>query len=141
MNAVTDDEPSRVRSPRRRRHEPQQRQRKLTIRLSPSEEREIKSAAAERTQTAARFVAAAALGAARRNGVPHDLEDLLDRSIDELAAARQQTARVGNNLNQIARELNAGGLPNPADLVAALAAVRNTVTGIDAATAQLLKDG
>ncbi|MFF2956991.1 plasmid mobilization relaxosome protein MobC [Kitasatospora sp. NPDC057965] len=139
MTAAAADEPSAVRRPRRRYHEPQQRQRKLTVRLSLAEEDEIKTAAAERAQTAARFVAAAALSAARRNNVASDADDRLDRSLDELAAARQQTARVGNNLNQIARELNSGGLPHPADLVAALAAVRTTVTSIDTAAAQLLK--
>ncbi|MCG6496932.1 MobC family plasmid mobilization relaxosome protein [Kitasatospora sp. A2-31] len=138
MTAAADDEPSTVRRPRRRFHEPQQRQRKLTVRLSLSEESEIKSAATERAQTAARFVAAAALAAARRS-TSFDPDDRLDRSLDELAAARRQTARVGNNLNQIARELNSGGLPNPVDLVAALAAVRTTVTAIDTASAKLLK--
>ncbi|GJF32603.1 hypothetical protein KNE206_53030 [Kitasatospora sp. NE20-6] len=133
------DEPIAVRSPRRRFHEPQQRQRKLTVRLSPFEEAEIKTAATARAQTAARFVAATALAAARSIDAAVDPDDHLDRSLDELAAARQQTARVGNNLNQIARELNSGGLPHPADLVAALAAVRTTVTAIDTAAVQLLK--
>ncbi|MFE4516363.1 plasmid mobilization relaxosome protein MobC [Kitasatospora sp. NPDC056783] len=133
------DEPNAARRPRRRFHDPQQRQRFLTIRVSTDEQALIRSAANDRAETVARFVASAALTAASHPDAARNPDDQLDRAIDELAAARRQTARVGNNLNQIARELNAGGLPHPADLVAALSAVRGAVATVDSTAAGLLK--
>ncbi|KQV20898.1 MULTISPECIES: plasmid mobilization relaxosome protein MobC [unclassified Kitasatospora] len=134
------DEPTIARRPRRRFHEPQQRQRFLTIRVSSDEQAQIRRAASERAETVARFVASAALSAASRPDAPRDTNDQLNRAIDELAASRRQAARVGNNVNQIARELNSGGLPHPTDLVAALATVRSTIATLDAVAAALLKD-
>ncbi|GAA2266955.1 hypothetical protein GCM10010430_60120 [Kitasatospora cystarginea] len=133
------DEPTVARRPRRRFHEPLQRQRVLTLRVSADEEAQIRRAAAERAETVARFIATAALSAASRPDTARNPDDQLDRAIDELAAARRQTARVGNNVNQIARELNSGGLPHPADLVAALTAVRSTIATIDTAAVGILK--
>ncbi|MFB7672653.1 plasmid mobilization relaxosome protein MobC [Kitasatospora purpeofusca] len=141
MNAAVDaDDESVVRRPRRRYHEPEQRQRKLTARFSPDEEAEIQRAAADRALTVARFIATCTLNAARSVATDQDPEDQRDRALDELAAARHQAARCGNNLNQIARELNSGGLPNPADLVATLAAVRAAITTIDTASAKIVKE-
>ncbi|MGW2542615.1 plasmid mobilization protein [Kitasatospora sp. NPDC001574] len=141
MNAAVDaDDESVERRPRRRYHQPQQRQRKLTARFSADEEAEIQRAAAERALTVARFIATSSLNAARSLTVDQDPEDRRDRALDELAAARHQVARCGNNLNQIARELNSGGLPNPADLVAALAGVRSTIAAIDTASAKIVKE-
>ncbi|GAA2119316.1 hypothetical protein GCM10009759_67280 [Kitasatospora saccharophila] len=141
MNAADDaDDESVVRRPRRRHHEPTQRQRRLTARFSPDEEAEIKRAASARALTTARFIATSALNAARNLTTNEDPEDRRDRALDELAAARHQAARCGNNLNQIARELNSGGLPSPADLVSALAAVRAAITAIDTASAKIVKE-
>ncbi|MFD7736575.1 plasmid mobilization relaxosome protein MobC [Kitasatospora phosalacinea] len=140
MNAAVDADESVVRRPRRRHHEPTQRQRRLTARFSADEEAEIKRAASARALTVARFIATSALNAARNLTANEDPEDRRDRALDELAAARHQAARCGNNLNQIARELNSGGLPSPADLVAALAAVRTAVTAIDTASAKIVKE-
>ncbi|MEV0188412.1 plasmid mobilization relaxosome protein MobC [Kitasatospora purpeofusca] len=141
MNAAVDtDDENVVRRPRRRYHQPEQRQRKLTARFSPDEEAEIQRAAAQRALTVARFIATSCLNAARNLTVDQAPEDRRDRALDELATARRHVARCGNNLNQIARELNSGGLPNPADLVAALAAVRTAVTTVDAAAAKIVKE-
>ncbi|MBV6695585.1 MobC family plasmid mobilization relaxosome protein [Kitasatospora aureofaciens] len=107
--------------------------------MSADEEAQIRRAADERAETVARFIATAALSAASRPDTARNSDDQLDRAIDELAAARRQTARVGNNVNQIARELNSGGLPHPADLVAALTAIRSTIATIDTAAAGILK--
>ncbi|MGW3183237.1 MobC family plasmid mobilization relaxosome protein [Kitasatospora sp. NPDC001119] len=139
ITAESADEPTVVRRPRRRYHEPQQRQRKLTIRVSSDEEAQIQHAADARSLTVARFIATAALSAAARHDVALDVDDRLDRALDELAAARRQTARVGNNINQIARELNSGGLPHPVDLAEALTAVRRAVATVDSTAASLLK--
>ncbi|MFJ9446469.1 MobC family plasmid mobilization relaxosome protein [Kitasatospora sp. NPDC101235] len=133
------DEPTVLRRPRRRYHEPQQRQRKLTIRVSSDEETQIQHAADARALTVARFIATAALSAAARHDAALDADDQLDRAIDELAATRRQIARVGNNVNQIARELNIGGLPHPADLADALARVRTAIATVDSTAAGLLK--
>lgn len=142
MSVEPDDDTNErpVRPPRRRHHLSVQRQRKLTIRVSAEEESLLRAAAASRALTVARFIATAALSAASRSDTPLDTHDQLDRAIDELAAARSEAARAGNNLNQIARELNSGGLPHPADLVATLAAVRSTIADIDSTATRLLAD-
>jgi len=60
--------------------------------------------------------------AAHAVGVPR--HSMLDRLVFE------QWKRVGNNLNQIARNFNAGGLPNPPELKDALRAyieIRNAI--------------
>ncbi|QKW20594.1 plasmid mobilization relaxosome protein MobC [Kitasatospora sp. NA04385] len=134
----TDERP--VRRPRRRHHFPVQRKRFLTIRVSSDEQAAIRRAADERAVTVARFVASVALSAASRPDSSLDSTDQLDRAIDALSAARSEAARAGNNLNQIAHQLNSGGIPHPADLVAALAAVRDTITQLDSTASGLLRD-
>ncbi|MFD0259021.1 hypothetical protein ACFVH7_12200 [Kitasatospora indigofera] len=143
MNAAAvddaDEQSAAVRRPRRRHHQPQQRKRKLTIRVSPAEEAEIKHAARERVQTAARFLATSALNAARGLSVDHDPDDVADRVLDELAASRAHLARVGNNLNQVAFALNAGGQPRPGELEAVLGALRTAIKGIDERAQQMVE--
>ena len=39
----------------------------------------------------------------------------LDDYIDELTALREQVAKIGHNINQIAKKLNSGGRPHPGD--------------------------
>ncbi|MFJ7278252.1 MobC family plasmid mobilization relaxosome protein [Kitasatospora sp. NPDC098663] len=138
-SAAEAEEPNAERRPRRRFHEPQQRQQFLTIRVSNDEKVLLRSAAAARAETVARFVASAALAAVSHPDAARNEDDHFDRAIDELAAARRQVARVGNNVNQIARELNAGGLPHPADLADALVRIRSAITTVDTTAAGLLK--
>ncbi|WP_213088528.1 MobC family plasmid mobilization relaxosome protein [Streptomyces griseoaurantiacus] len=121
-----------ARSPRRRSRNtaPRQRRQKITIRLSVSERAEIAAAARVRGVTVARFLAGAGLAAARGDTAvePHERRDAL---IDELAALRAQLARVGNNINQLARLANSGAVPHTDGLALALARLRRTTRRID----------
>ncbi|MET8623686.1 plasmid mobilization relaxosome protein MobC [Kitasatospora sp. NPDC004669] len=126
------------RSPRRRHRDARSRTKKLTVRLNDSEEAEITAVASARAMTVGRFIATSALSTARGLSADHDPQDRLDRAVDELAAARAHLARVGNNANQIAHQLNAGGYPRPGELDAVLAAVRQAVAAVDRTANQLV---
>ena len=55
----------------------------------------------------------------------------LDDYIDELTALRGEVARIGHNINQIAKKLNSGGHPQPGD-TAVLAQAECTLTAVGA---------
>ncbi|NJP47186.1 MobC family plasmid mobilization relaxosome protein [Streptomyces sp. PRB2-1] len=80
-------------------------------------------------------MAQASLAAAHDvNRVAANLLDLRG-TIRELVAARTDLARVGNNVNQIARTVNAGGDPIGAE--ATLLAVRHAADRLEAAAQAL----
>ncbi|MGW2397127.1 plasmid mobilization protein [Kitasatospora sp. NPDC001664] len=126
------------RRPRRRHRDTEQRAHRIVVRFNLAERDEIAAAASQREQTVSRFVATSTLAAARGQSAVGDPQDRLDRAVDELAAARAQLARVGNNLNQIAFGLNAAGYVQPADLDPTLGAVRKAVAVVDATAAELV---
>ncbi|MGW1004072.1 MobC family plasmid mobilization relaxosome protein [Streptomyces sp. NPDC002520] len=55
----------------------------------------------------------------------------LDDYIDELTALRGEVAKIGHNINQIAKKLNSGGHPQPGD-TALLAQAEQTLTAVGA---------
>jgi hypothetical protein len=55
----------------------------------------------------------------------------LDDYIDELTALRSAVAKIGHNINQIAKKLNSGGHPQPGDTVV-LAQAERTLTAVGA---------
>ncbi|RPK48345.1 Bacterial mobilization protein (MobC) [Streptomyces sp. ADI92-24] len=126
------------RKPRRRSRNPTERTRKTTTRLSDTEKAEIVAAAAQRSVTVARFLAAAGLAAARGSTTLHTNEQL-DDAIDELAALRTALSRVGNNINQIAYAHNAGGQPRPGELEHALTTLTRLLARIDDVADTLVK--
>lgn len=126
------------RKPRRRSRNPSERTRKTTTRLSDTEKAEIAAAAAQRNVTVARFLAAAGLAAARGSTTLH-ADERLDAAIDELAALRTALARIGNNINQIAYVLNAGGQPRPGELDHALAILLRLMARVDDAADALVR--
>ncbi|MFF0290196.1 plasmid mobilization protein [Streptomyces sp. NPDC005262] len=93
-----------VRRGRRRPRQPRQRVKRLTFRASEAEEAEIQAAADAKGVSKARFIAQA-VHAQLHNRTGLDQDEALDR----LEAARVDLARVGNNINQMARILNSGG--------------------------------
>ncbi|AEN10822.1 MULTISPECIES: hypothetical protein [unclassified Streptomyces] len=125
------------RKPRRRTRNPNERARKTTTRLSDDEKAEITAAAMQRGVTVARFLAAAALAAARGSTTLHTNEQL-DAAIDELAALRTALARLGNNINQIAYTYNAGGQPRPGELDRALSVLLRLLARVDDAANTLV---
>ncbi|MFC4035803.1 plasmid mobilization relaxosome protein MobC [Streptomyces polygonati] len=118
------------RAPRRRSRNPSQRNYKLTTRLSLAEKTEISTAAAQRAVTVARFLAAAALAAAR-GSLPVQSNEQLDAAIDELAALRTAVSRVGNNINQIAYVYNSGGQSRPGELDHVLGVLNRILVRVD----------
>ncbi|MBA4864046.1 MobC family plasmid mobilization relaxosome protein [Streptomyces sp. PSKA54] len=128
-----------ARQPRRRTRAPKPRHRTqfLTVRVNDDEHAEITSAARVRAVTTAHFLATAGLAAARgtTNLEPNEQRDA---AVDELAALRAQLARVGNNLNQLARSANSGAIPHPDELTRTLAWLRRVVHRIDQAADTLV---
>ncbi|MFJ4721959.1 plasmid mobilization relaxosome protein MobC [Streptomyces luteogriseus] len=55
----------------------------------------------------------------------------LDDYIDELTALRREVAKIGHNINQIAKKLNSGGHPHPMDTTL-LAQAEHTLTAVGA---------
>ncbi|WP_330457419.1 MobC family plasmid mobilization relaxosome protein [Streptomyces sp. NBC_00820] len=125
------------RTPRRRTRNPKQRTHKTTTRLSDTEKTEITAAAQQRAVTVARFLAFAGLAAARGSTTLHTNEQF-DAAIDELAALRTALSRIGNNINQIAYVLNAGGQPRPGELGHALGVLTRLLGRVDDAANDLV---
>ncbi|MFD4381439.1 plasmid mobilization protein, partial [Streptomyces bacillaris] len=125
------------RKPRRRTRNPSERTRKTTTRLSDTEKAEIAAAATQRGITVARFLAGAGLAAARGSTALHTNEHF-DTAIDELASLRTALARIGNNINQIAYVLNAGGRPRPGELDHALSVLLRLLASLDDAANNLV---
>jgi hypothetical protein len=97
----------------------------------------VKAAADHTGASLAKFMAQASLAAAHDiNRVAANLLDLRG-TIRELVATRTELARIGNNVNQIARALNAGG--DPVGVEATLVAVRRAAARAEAA-AQVLAE-
>ncbi|MFH9351214.1 plasmid mobilization protein [Kitasatospora sp. NPDC017646] len=130
-----------ARRPRRRHRDDQQRAHRIVVRFNEAERDEIAAAASTREQTVARFVATSTLAAARGHSSARDPQDRLDHAVDELAAARAQLARVGNNLNQLTFGLNAAGYVQLAELASTLGVVRAAITVVDSAAAKLVAGG
>lgn len=125
------------RKPRRRARNLTERTHKLTVRLSDSERAEIAAAARQHVLTLAGFLAVAGLAAARgRVTVGPDRQ--LTAAVDELVALRTAISRVGNNVNQIAFVLNAGGQPPPSRLDHAVRTVLDVLARIDGAADALV---
>ncbi|WP_256331939.1 MobC family plasmid mobilization relaxosome protein [Streptomyces sp. 2314.4] len=90
-----------------------------SVRLTQDELDTVKHAAEAVGLKTAGFLADAAVAVAQAQGAPKTW--LLDQRgrVEELMAASAQLARVGNNLNQIARVLNSGGQADYVDEVVA----------------------
>ncbi|WP_329134021.1 MobC family plasmid mobilization relaxosome protein [Streptomyces sp. NBC_01476] len=129
--------PTRTRQRRRTRTRQNKRRPAVSVRLSTTERTEVEGAADHAGASLAKFMAQASLAAAHDiNRVAANLLDLRG-TIRELVAARTDLARVGNNINQIARTLNSGGDPIGAE--AALADVRRAAARLETAAQQLVE--
>ncbi|MFG1804983.1 MobC family plasmid mobilization relaxosome protein [Streptomyces sp. NPDC049040] len=129
--------PTRTRPQRRSRTRQNKQRDAVSVRLSTTERAQVKAAADHTGASLAKFMAQASLAAAHDiNRVAANLLDLRG-TIRELIAARTDLARIGNNINQIARAINSGGDPIGAE--AALADVRRVAARLEAA-AQTLAD-
>lgn len=97
------------------------------VRLTEAEELELSVAASRDDRTVSRFVVESAL--ARVRGV--DVSDV-QQTIAALFAVQHQLAKVGNNVNQIARHANAtGGEILREELAQELAELRGSVRRVN----------
>jgi uncharacterized protein (DUF1778 family) len=128
------DQPRRHREHQRH---PKRRHHVRSVRLSDRELALIKAAAAAARLTDAGFIASAAVSVAE---APDDVRvRLTDRRelVAELMAATAHLARVGNNLNQVARTLNAGGEAVHAEVVLRL--IARAASRVEEAAQQLVQ--
>ena len=127
--------PASARSQRRTRTRQNKQRPAVSVRLSPTERASVKAAADHVDASLAKFMANASLAAAQDiNRVAANLLDLRG-TVRELIAARTELARIGNNVNQIARAFNSGADPFGAE--AALADVRRVAARLEAAAQTL----
>ena len=98
--------------PRRRPRGPAPAPRRVEIRVAETEHAELRAAASRpgRGVSVARFVADAALAAARDQPTPSPRSAPSRLALAEVVDAVTAVNRVGNNLNQLAREKNVTGL-------------------------------
>src|SRR3954451_22389221 len=133
---MTDTDTSQVggcRAPGRdRRHLQPRRPRKLLVSYTHAEFAAIAQAARDAGLTPTGYVAEAAIAAAHAADPPHTAP--WRSALLELMDARGQVRRVGVNLNQAARALNATGQP-PVWLDRAVAIADRAVTRVDEAAA------
>lgn len=108
-----------------------------SVRLTKDELALVKSAAEAVGLRTAGFLADAAVAVAQAQGGPQSW--LLDQRgrVEELMSASVQLARVGNNLNQIARVLNSGGQPDHVDET--VARVMRAAARIEAAAVDIAR--
>ena len=106
------------------------------MRLGDAEHDLLYQAAERSGLTISGYAASASLAAAADKPAPDDWQT--ERLMAELMATRSQLRRYGNNLNQIARVLNAGG-EAPAWASTAVELTNRVVARIDAAVTELSK--
>jgi hypothetical protein len=98
----------------------------------------VQEAAERENQALASWVGQASLAVATEQVVPVSADAKV--VLQELIRSRGQLRRVGNNLNQVARVLNAEGDVTDAQIRAVLALVNATVRHVDEATLQLMRE-
>ena len=106
------------------------------MRLGDAEHALLRRAAERSGLTVSGYAATSSLAAAAGRPAPDDRQT--ERLMAELMATRAQLRRYGNNVNQIARTLNAGAEP-PEWLTSAIALTDRVVHNIDRAVQDLLE--
>ncbi|GEC07158.1 hypothetical protein SSP24_48130 [Streptomyces spinoverrucosus] len=129
------DEAALYRVARRRERDDERREKRVDVRYSVDEKSKILAKAKALGIAGAHLVGAVVM--AFVNGEAHlpDQRTVYDDVIDEFAALRTQIARIGTNVNQIARRLNSGGDPHPVDAAILERAERLLATAQDAVKA------
>ncbi|MGW1913864.1 MobC family plasmid mobilization relaxosome protein [Streptomyces sp. NPDC002076] len=136
--AASGDEVTLRRIARRRAREDVQRKKRVDVRYSVDEKIRILTCAREMGIAGAHLVGAVIMAyldgdlTVGLTGQRTQLDDCLDK----LDALRAEVARIGNNVNQIAHRLNAGGDPHPVD-TAVLAQSERTLDTVRAAISDI----
>ena len=114
---------------RRRQRESVQRKERVDVRYSVDEKADILAEARSLNIAAAHYVGAVVMAHVHGDfGLPGQRTEL-DDYIDELTALRREVAKIGHNVNQIAKKVNSGGHPHPGD-TAVLAQAEHTLTAV-----------
>ncbi|WP_416973581.1 plasmid mobilization relaxosome protein MobC [Streptomyces sp. 4F14] len=100
---------------RRRQREPVQRKERVDVRYSADEKTAILAKARSLNIAGAHYVGAVVMAHLHGDLALSGQRTPLDDYIDELTALRSAVARIGHNINQIAKKLNSGGHPHPGD--------------------------
>ncbi|MFF4762789.1 MobC family plasmid mobilization relaxosome protein [Streptomyces sp. NPDC001292] len=117
---------------RRRKRKDTQRKERVDVRYSVEEKTAILTRARSLNIAGAHYVGAVVMAHIHGDLALPGQRTPLDDYIDELTALREQVAKIGNNVNQIARKLNSGGHPHPGD-TATLAQTERTLGTVRAA--------
>lgn len=112
---VRPDDDALRRVARRRDREDVQRKERVDVRYSVDEKTRIITRAQEMEIAGAHLVGAVVMSYLDGNFALADQRTQLDDCLDKLDALRTEVARIGNNVNQIARRLNAGDNPHRVD--------------------------
>ncbi|MGM0347234.1 MobC family plasmid mobilization relaxosome protein [Streptomyces sp. Adlamb9] len=121
---------------RRRKRKGPQRKERVDVRYSVDEKAAILTKARSLNVAGAHYVGAVVMAHIDGDLALAGQRTPLDDYIDELTALREQIARIGNNINQIARKLNSGGDPHVGD-AAALAHTERTLSMVRAAIGEI----
>ncbi|WP_184905382.1 plasmid mobilization relaxosome protein MobC [Streptomyces europaeiscabiei] len=117
---------------RRRKPDPNgQRKERVDARYSVDEKTEILAMARSLNIAGAHYVGAVVMAHVQGDLALPGQRTPLDDYIDELTALRGEVAKIGHNINQIAKKLNSGGRPQPVD-TAVLAQGERTLTAVGA---------
>ncbi|MFF4793631.1 MobC family plasmid mobilization relaxosome protein [Streptomyces sp. NPDC001276] len=117
---------------RRRKPDPNgQRKERVDARYSIDEKKDILRMARSLNIAGAHYVGAVVMAHVHGDLALPGQRTPLDDYIDELTALRSEVAKIGHNINQIAKKLNSGGHPHPGD-TAALAQAERTLTAVGA---------
>jgi small-conductance mechanosensitive channel len=127
----------RAASRRRRPRHSAQRRTCTSLRFSDAEWTAVQEAAAAADLAPGGYAAAATLAAATSTNPTAAVADYR-RGVQELMESNRQLAAVGNNLNQVAHFLNAGGQP-AADLRQLLHRIDTALATVDDAVAWLVR--
>lgn len=127
---------------RRRQRKETQRKERVDVRYSTDEKTAILAVARSLNIAAAHYVGAVVMAHVHGDLALPGQRTQLDDYIDELTALRSEVAKIGHNVNQIAKKLNSGGRPHHGDTALldhaerVLGAVGTAVRHIAAATNQ-----
>ncbi|MFJ2771736.1 plasmid mobilization relaxosome protein MobC [Streptomyces sp. NPDC087300] len=131
------DEAAFHRVARRRKADPNgQRKERVDARYSANEKAEILAEARSLNVSGAHYVGAVVMAHVHGDLALPGQRTELDDYIDELNALRWQVAKMGDNINQIAKKLNSGGHPHPGDSVL-LAQTAQSLSAVSAAVGHI----
>ncbi|MES5819513.1 MobC family plasmid mobilization relaxosome protein [Streptomyces sp. RG80] len=114
---------------RRRRDANGQRKERVDARYSVAEKADILRRARSLNIAGAHYVGAVVMAHVHGDLALPGQRTELDDYIDELTALRSEVAKIGYNINQIAKKLNSGGHPHPGD-TAVLTQTEQTLTAV-----------